>query len=68
MKRFKIYFANFVAQLPNFAFFVADWVLAINSKYFRNFSKCSQFPNILSFKSFGNTRGNKYIDLLEIIT
>ena len=35
------FFGNFLAQLPNFGFWVAGWGLAINSKLFKDFLEIS---------------------------
>ena len=50
-----------------FDFWVANWPLAINSKFFKDFLEISEFPKILSLQWFGNSWGNLYIYLSLII-
>ena len=43
MKCFTADCSQFLAQLPKFTFWMADYVLTINSKYFRDFLENSKF-------------------------
>ena len=48
-------FAIFYRKTSKFVLKVAGWVIAIKLKHFNNILEISQFPKILSIKSFGNT-------------
>ena len=54
------FFATFYQKTSNFCFWVDGWVLAMKSKYFMNFLKISEFPKILSHKSFSKLWGNMW--------
>ena len=54
------FFAIFLPKTSKFGFRVDDWVLTMKSKRFRDFIEISQFPKILSFKSFGNSLSGDY--------
>ena len=54
------FFATFYQKTSNFCFWVDGWVLAMKSKYFMDFLKISEFPKILSLKSFSNLWGNSW--------
>ena len=45
-------FSKFLAELSKFAFWVADWLLTIDSTHFKDFVEISQFTKIQSLKSF----------------
>ena len=60
--------AIFYQDTSKFGYWVDGWVLAIKSKYFRDFPKIFYFPKVLRLTSFGNLWRNSYIHFLVIFT
>ena len=61
------FFAIFYQKVSKFGFWLDGWVVAIRSERFRDFLEISQFPRILSLKSFGNSWANSCTYFLVII-
>lgn len=64
----QVIFYKFLAELPKFPFWVADWALRFNYKQFRDSSEISYFPKVLRIKSLGNLWGNSCTPSMVILT
>ena len=60
-EKINFYFSRNVVTL---SFWHEGWALGYHSMEFRHFPDISQFPKILSLKSFANSWGNLYIPCL----
>ena len=56
-----LFFREFLLVLTKLSFREEDWALGNNSMKFWDLPDISQFPKILSLKSFGNSCDNWYI-------
>ena len=61
---FSFHVKSILLVLRKLLFWQEDWEIGFHSMKFRHFPHTSQFPKILSFKSFRNSRGKSYIPLL----